>query len=165
MLQSKKLEKIASLVIEDIKKELSLQGHEDTGALAASMRPWSAGVNNEMVVQAYALGYINELEYGVKPQNIRLTKAEFNDLREWVGRKIATFGESDKTSIAAAIVRKWQKEGKPLNTSKEFSKTGEILNAISTAYEKNETKYNNALDESIINDLDEDFLKIKSSTI
>ena len=62
-------------------------------------------------------------------------------------------------SIAEAIWRKWQKEGKPLETSKAFSKTGEILGAVDTVFKKHEESIFQQLDEEAVLSLDKTFFK------
>lgn len=165
MLKYNELKKVADLVVADIKKELSLQGHEDTGALAASMMSWAAGVTNEVVIQAYAADYINDLVNGVAPSKIRVSAADFENLKGWVGRKIGATSPGEQASIASAIVRNWKKYGKPSVNSKAYSSTGEVMDAIGIAYEKNEEKYTNFLDDSICESIDKEFLLIKSGTI
>jgi hypothetical protein len=165
MYKPQDLKKLAVMVMDDIKNELRAQGHYDTGRLEQSMTPYAAGVSNETVIQAYAADYIMELEHGVPANKIKISNSEFEELKGWVRRKIGALSSSDATSIAAAIVSKWKKEGKPLNGSVEYSPNGEVLGAMSTAYDRNEGKYINFLDDTISDGLDKEFLKTKSGTI
>lgn len=165
MFKPQDLKKVAEMVMDDIKKELRAQGHYDTGRLEKSMTPYAAGVTNETIIQAYAADYIMELEHGVPANKIKITNTEFEELKEWVKRKIGALSSSDATSIAAAIVAKWKKEGKPLSGSYGYSPNGEVLGAMQEAYERNEQKYTNFLDDTISDGLDKEFLKTKSGTI
>src|SRR5690606_2349802 len=110
---------------------------------------------NEHILQGYALGYIDDLEYGVPAQKIRVTEAEFKDLTEWVTRKIGALNKAEATQIAASIVRKWKKEGKPLEGSKQFSATGKVTEAIADAFEKGEKGYIDRIDEVVAKKIDE----------
>ena len=152
-------------IIADIKAELRRQGHHDTGRLEGSFRPYDAIVKNENILQAFALEYIRELEEGVPASKISISQAEFQDLEGWVRRKIGAFSEAEATGIAAAIVRKWKKAGRPLEGSREFSQSGEILHAIQTAFESNEAQYaDNVFDAADI-EIDAEFSRTKSGTI
>ena len=165
MFKPKNIASINKMMIADIKKELRLQGHHDTGKLEQSFREYEAAINNEVILQAYALGYITDLEEGVPANKIKVTEADFEELKGWVKRKIGAATPAEATGIAAAIVRNWKKKGKPLPNSKNFSSTGQSTDAIKTAVENNEQKYNNAMDRLIENELDIEFLKTKGSTI
>jgi len=153
-------------MLADISKELRLQGHHDTGALEQSLKPYLQAVNNEVIMQAYALGYIEDLEEGVPAEKINVSDADFEKLKGWVKRKIGgQLRPADVTATAAAIVRKWKKEGKPLSSSRAYSQTGEVTGAIKTALEENEQKYERMMDDAIFNEFDAEFSKTKSSTI
>lgn len=165
MFKPKNIAIINKMMIADIKKELRLQGHHDTGKLERSFKEYEGVIKNELILQAYALGYITDLEEGVPASKIRVTEADFEDLKGWVKRKIGAATPAEATGIAAAIVRKWRKEGKPLPNSRNFSSTGESTNAIKITVERNETKYDNAMDRLIENEIDIEFTKTKGSTI
>lgn len=156
---------VQKLMIADIKKELRLQGHYDTGKLEQSFREYEAVINNEIILQAYALGYITDLEEGVPANKIRVSEADFKNLTAWVQRKIGATTPAEATAIAASIVRKWKKEGKPLAGANEYSSTGKTTGAIADAFEANEDKYYNRLDNVVFDELDLEFLKTKEETI
>lgn len=157
MFKPKGLKTIAQDILNDIKKELRLQGHYDTGELEQSMRVYEADANNENILQGYAAGYIDELENGVAPNRIKISPQEFEDLRGWVMRKIGALSPAESTQIAAAIVRKWKKEGKPLPNSKQFSATGKVTEAIKDAFTRNENNYIGRVDNSVFHELDREF--------
>ena len=159
------IDRVNDLITADIKKELRLQGHHDTGYLEQSIRPYLAVINNEIILQAYAAEYISELEEGVPANKIKIDNAEFENLRGWVIRKIGVATPAEATAVAAAIVRKWKKEGKPLAGSKDFSESGEVLHAIKIAFTANENNYYNLLDDLVSTELDLEFDKTKSETI
>lgn len=152
-------------VIADIKAELRLQGHYDTGFLEGSMIPYEAAVNNEIIIQAYAAAYIKELEEGVPAKKIKISNEEFENLRGWVIRKIGAATPAEATRIAASIVSKWKKEGKPSEGSTAYSENGKILGAIKDAYAANEDGYYKQLDNVVFNEFDLEFDKTKSETI
>jgi hypothetical protein len=152
------LAKINFQIVEDIKKELRLQGHYLTGALENSMEPRQSITE----LEAFAYAYLQELEQGVPASEIpALNKGsqEFINLVKWVKLRGLNDGRLSADSIAEAIWRKWQRKGKPLESSKEFSKTGEILGAVETVFKKNEADYFAQIDEEVVLTLDKNFFQ------
>lgn len=160
-----KISSVNDLFIKDVKKELRLQGHYDTGNLEASFLNYNQAVNNEIILQVYAAGYITDLEEGVPADKIKISDADFEKLRGWVKRKVGVLSSAEATAVAAAIVRKWKKSGKPLPGAAEYSKTGKTTGAVSDSVKKNEEKYVQRLDKVIEDEIDSEFLKTKSGTI
>lgn len=154
-------EKIADMIRAELKK----QGHYDTGELSSSIQLYNASVKNENILQAFALSYIDELEHGVPANKIRVSLEDFDNLKEWVKRKIGAFSEAEATGIASAIVSNWKKNGKPSPNSKEFSETGEVLNAIKITFEDNEDRISEMVFDAADSDIDAEFIKTKSGTI
>lgn len=148
-----------------IREELRKQGHYDTGKLASSIQLYNASVKNENILQAFALSYIEELEHGVPAGKIRISNEEFENLKGWVKRKIGAFSDAEATGIASAIVSNWKKHGKPSPNSREFSETGEVLNAIDITFKENEDQIANLVFDAADKDIDTEFMKTKSGTI
>lgn len=153
------LAKINYQIVEDIKKELRLQGHFATGALEESFEP-KQSINE---LEAFAYAYLQELEEGVEASEIpALNKRsnEFLNLVKWVklkGLESAGRNFMSAESIAEAIWRKWQKKGKPLETSKQFSKTGQITGAVEAVFKKG--NYFEQIDEEVVLTLDKNFFQ------
>jgi hypothetical protein len=153
------------LIMDEVKKELRLQGHYATGELEDSMKGYDAELKNENLLQAYALMYIQELEFGVPAAKIKLSESEFQNLRKWTKVKGLATNEAEATQIAAAIVRTWKREGKPSPGSREFSQTGDVLGAIKTTFDKNEELFSDLILDEVADEVDKRFSQLKSETI
>jgi len=153
------------LIMDEVKKELRLQGHYATGELEDSMKGYDATLKNENLLQAYALMYIKELEFGVPAAKIKLSESEFQNLRKWTIIKGLASNQAEATQIAAAIVRTWKRDGKPSQGSREFSQTGDVLGAIKTTFEKNEQVFSDVIFDEVSEEVDKRFSQLKSETI
>lgn len=152
-----------SQIVADIKKELRLQGHFLTGDLERSFEERQSNTQGEIFLEAFAYAFLKDLEEGVLPSEIPAldkNSQEFVNLAKWVKLRglpdAGRFYTSPET-IAEAIWRKWQRKGKPLESSKQFSKTGEVLGAITEVFHKNDEKYFKEIDEAIVKNLDTTF--------
>ncbi len=79
MLRIDKLVPLNRQIVKDIQEELRLQGHYDTGNLERSMDPRETYEGGTLVLEAYAAGYIEELENGLKPSEIVISESERQD--------------------------------------------------------------------------------------
>lgn len=165
MLRIDKLVPLNRQIVKDIQEELRLQGHYDTGNLERSMDPRETYEGGTLVLEAYAAGYIEELENGLKPSEIVISESERQDLIEWVRRKISGGSFLPPETIAGLIIQKWKREGKPLEGSKQYSKNGKILGAIKDSFENNEQEYFKRMDEAIEVELDYNLFKNAIETI
>lgn len=147
---------------DDIRDELRLQGHFLTGELDRSFTVSEEQVGDSIVLSATALLYVEELEKGV-PAN--LINADVNKVAKWVLERNLTTNFSQAKTIAFLIIRKWKKVGKPLETSKEFSSTGEILHAMQIAFDANQSNYIQRIDSIVFGEIDKEFFKTKSGKI
>jgi hypothetical protein len=164
-MSNQSLIKVNEKIVDDIKHELRLQGHYAFGHLEESFRRHELKEGNEYVLTAEALAYIEELESGVPASGIKTDSANFDGLVKWVELKIGARGKA-AASVAYAIIRKWKQEGKPLETSRRFSRSGEIKHAIQITFQKNESTYFEEIDKAVITELDTIFTdKIKSGEI
>jgi hypothetical protein len=165
MVNGANIAKINFKIVDEIKKELRLQGHYLTGSLERSFEERQTLDENEIALEAFAYAYLEQLEKGVEASDIpalNKSSSEFQGLVQWVKKRgLETAGRfyMSADSIAEAIWRKWQKEGKPLETSKAFSKTGEILGAVDTVFKKHEESIFQQLDEEAVLSLDKTFFK------
>lgn len=150
-------------IVADIKRELRLQGHYLTGDLERSFQEKQSNTDGQVYLEAYAYAYLQELEKGLTKDEIpafNKSSPEFANLVKWVKlRGLPDAGEfyTSAETIAEAIYRKWQRKGKPLESSKEFSQTGEILGAVSGTFNKNDDLYFNQIDEEVVKTLDLNF--------
>lgn len=165
MLNGANIAKINFKIVDDIKKELRLQGHYLTGDLERSFEERQVLNEGEIILEAYAYAFLQQLEKGVEAADIpafNKNSTEFKNLVQWVRKRglpdAGRFYTSPET-IAEAIWRKWQKEGKPLDSSKQFSKTGEVIGAIDTVFKRQEEEYFNSIDEEAVLSLDKTFFK------
>jgi hypothetical protein len=157
--------KINKQIVDDIKQELRKQGHYAFGQLEESFEDIEIDEGDEFILTAQSLGYLEELEKGVPASQISIDSSNFDNLVKWVSLKIGAHGKA-AASIAYAIIRKWRREGKPLEASKRFSKSGEIKHAVEITFKNNEEKYIDAIDKSAVGELDELFAsKIKGGEI
>jgi hypothetical protein len=156
--------KVNFQIVADIKKELRLQGHYLTGGLERSFEEKQSNTDGNIYLEAFAYAYLEQLEKGLLATEIPIldkNSQEFINLARWVKLRglpdAGRFYTSPET-IAEAIWRKWQNKGKPLETSKQFSKTGEITGAIENVFKKNEEEYFKKIDEEVVKTLDLQFV-------
>lgn len=152
-------------IIEDIKRQLHLQGHYLTGTLERSFRNIIIDAENSITLTASAKSYLEQLEYRTPPEKIRLSEAEFQGLRQWTRLRGLATNELEMTLTAAAIVRRWKQVGRTTPSSRVFSQTGERHHAIKRALTNNEKQHNNLLDVKVFGSLDKQFHQTKSGTL
>lgn len=140
---------INEIVSEDVKQELRLQGHYAFGELESSFKLFNLFIASSIILEAQSLGYIKELEEGVPASKINISPAEFQKIVNWVQLRGMAKGIKDARQVAYFIIRKWKQEGKPLETSKQFSETGDILNAVKITFEAWREKYEIAFNQRI----------------
>lgn len=147
-------------IISDIKQELRLQGHYLTGELESSFQDRELVEQRGIVIEAYAYAFLKDLEEGVEANDIpefNKNSDEFRNLVRWVKlRGLENSGRyfMSAESIAEAIWRRWQKEGKPLEGAKKFSSTGTVLGAVTETFYRNEDKYFKDIDDEVIKEMD-----------
>lgn len=157
--------KINKQIVEDIKKELRLQGHYAFGELEASMTDKEFIEGNDFILSAQSLAYLEELEKGVPANKINVPLGDMPKLVKWIKLRFGVATDKEATKIAFAIIHKWKRQGKPLPTSRRYSKTGDITNAVEINFRNNEQKYFAAIDKAAVDELDNSFSKIKSGVI
>lgn len=150
-------------IIDDIKKELRLQGHYLTGALEASLLEREIAENGGVTLTAEALGYLEDLEKGIAGENINIA-ARMNDMVRYVNLRLGYFGKKAQ-QVAFLILRKQRQEGMPTSGSYAFTKTGFRKEAVEQTFEHNQPKYVDLIDTAAIGALDNIFSEIKSGTI
>ncbi len=148
--------------LDKIRAEEILQGHHDTGALDSSFEGREFLETDVLVLEGYAIAYIEELEERQEPSEISMSGQDFRNLVAWVERKISRDGAVE---IAAAIVNQWETQGKPTEGSKAFSQTGERTGAIKKILEEQEEEFFKELDAAIDQVFEPIFDEQKSETI
>jgi hypothetical protein len=150
------------VIATDIQKELRLQGHLLTGKLERSFETVAEYNGGNLILEAYAAGYIEVLENGVRTDKIpydssKVTGAKtskyIQGLKLFAMQRFGV-GEKEGLSIAFAIAKKHEKEGMPSVGSKRFSSTGDRKNAILDTFIKNEERYFDKIDEAVVAELD-----------
>lgn len=151
-------------IVDDIKKELRLQGHYLTGALEASLTPKEVGENGGLSLTASALEYIEDLEKGIPAHQISLDSNSLAGMTRYVQLR---FGYTGKKAIkvAVAILRTQRREGNPTKGSYAFTQTGFRTEAVSDTFDGNQPKYVEMIDVAAIGSFDNIFHEIKSGTI
>lgn len=157
-------DEVNDIIIDDIKEALRLQGHHLTGTLERSLTPNVTKGGQGYSVSAEALGYIKDLEEGVRPEHIAVDAAAIRDMTRYVELRMGYTGKY-AIKVAIAILNKQRKEGMPTQNSYQYSKTGERLDAISDLFKDNGSTYNNLINDEVVSGFDEEFHKIKSGTI
>lgn len=154
-------------IVDDIKKELRLQGHRFTGTLEASFRPYEVNESGGVTLTSEALPYLQDLEQGIPASQIVNKRTNVTFLATWVRVKSIWKGCTVKESfnIAYAIINKWKKEGFELEGAKLYSETGRVNKAVSEAFDKNQPKIIGLLDTAAIGSLDNIFHEVKSGTV
>lgn len=152
-------------ILEDIKRELRLQGHYLTGALEASLTSMVSTAEGDLSGWATAAAYIEQLEHPTPAAQVSVSPAEFDGLKRWVLLRGLASYDAEATRVAAAIVSKWKKEGRPTAGSLQYSKTGKRTDAIRDVFRENELRYDDLVTDSAEAGLDHEFLKTKSGEV
>ena len=100
-LNNSNISAINNKIVEEIKRELRLQGHYLTGALEASIHGKVTGKKNETGLTATAFQYIEPLEEGIERQHIDSSDAAINAMAGYVKLRM---GENDPVKD---MVKNW----------------------------------------------------------
>lgn len=156
-----KFDNINTKIIADIIEELRLQGHHLTGALERSLTDKVSKDGNGYTLSAEALGYIKELEEGVRPEHIATDARAIAEMTRYVElRNIATGKKAIK--IAIAILDKQRIEGMPTRNSYQYSQTGERLDAIHDLFKVKGSQYLSDVETVVVDTLDDEVRLIPS---
>lgn len=151
-------------IIEDIKKELRLQGHYLTGTLEHSLHPHEISESGSVSLTAEAAAYIENLEKGIKPEHIGITAKSISEMTRYVELRMGYTGKN-AAKVAIAILKKQQKEGNPTKSSYQFSETGFRTEAVQDVFYKNNDRYFGMVDQAAITSLDSAAPTEKKATI
>ena len=145
-------------IIEDIKRELRLQGHYLTGALEASLHAKEITEGDIIHLTAEAA------EKGVPANHIEISSATLAAMTKYVQLRMGYQGRK-ASQVAYRILQKQQEEGMPTKASYQYSKTGDRLDAVDDTFRKNDTRYFDLIDQVTFGGLDTEFATIKTGTI
>lgn len=162
--KSPNIVKLNKRITSDIKKEERLQGHFLTGALERSFVEKETYNENELYIEAFAFGYIQDLEQGIEADKIVINSRSLDDMTRYVELRMGYKGSLAKT-VAYRILKKQAAEGNPTKASSRFSKDGQRKHAIAKTFEMNESKYFEAIDADVMMVIDNEFSKFKTEII
>lgn len=151
-----KLHPLNVRILKDIQKEWRIQGHFLTGFLERNSENRTEASNGDVILEAYAPAYAEELEHGVPASEIEINDTTLREMTEYVMKRMG-YGGIKAQQVAYFILRKQQKEGKPTENSKQYSQTGIRTEAIDLTFGKNEDAYFNVMDEAISEEIDKVF--------
>lgn len=136
-------EKIGNALVDEIRDQIVLQGHNLTGKLKASVEDKQVLTDDGVIIRFLLNEYGIPLNTGVFPNRI--------PYGTYTGAKVSKYiqglirfaklrfrvTEKEAKSIAFAIANKHIKEGMPTRNSYRFSKTGKRTEYIEAAIENN----------------------------
>lgn len=138
-------EKLGSFLIEEFRRELKQQGHENTGALSESIYYTISILTNETVIDFYGLDYIAPINTGVPASRIPYSRGSGKKTSKYIEGLIRFFQSksfNDPKKAAFATANKHKQEGMPSRSSFQYSQNGRRTNFIEAVIEENERKIN-----------------------
>jgi hypothetical protein len=152
-MENKALHILGEFIVEKLRIELEMQGHNNTGKLSDSIT--YRIVNNNLEIRA--LDYAKDVNFGrdkgMKPINI-------GALAEWVQQRGIAVGDLDIINVAYAIQAKIYQEGSPTKKAMEFSKNGRRTGFIDVTIEENMQEILNLISKAFKDDYDVKFRNI-----
>lgn len=160
-------------MLDDIRTELTRQGHKLTGATANSLRSEVFMEGATLVLEGWGSKVVVILNRGTTAERIPYTSgrqsgakhsAYIQGLAQYAKLR---FGVSEKQAlgIAFAIANKQEKEGMPTQGSYQYSETGQRTGAVDEALERNREKFDQKVNDAIDDIVNEELNKQKSETI
>lgn len=132
---------IAALIVNAIKKQLTLQGHRMTGKLIDSVEDRVSatvtGVNIQILMEDYGV-FVNNgvaasrIPYNPNKRSGKKTSKYIQGLERFARLKLGLSGK-EALSAAFAIAKKQAAQGMPTKGSLRYSKTGQRTGAIQGA--------------------------------
>lgn len=138
-------------VTKAIKQQLQDEGHVLTGALVESVSFQTFKAGDTIVVSGIALNYIENIEFGIRPENV--SWGALPGLILFAYRHGART-ESQARQFAVNIIKVWQKEGMSTYHSKMFSKTRQRNHPIQRAMDRLD------IDNYTLNIIDDEFNRL-----
>lgn len=155
------LHKVGAFLVEQLREELRLQGHEATGNLMSSLEYKIIKDVDGFELNIYMNGYGLFVEQGVDAKKIpyrRGSGAEsskyINALIQWIQQKGLESGDSKIKSFAFAIAEKHKREGMSTLSSRRFSKTGKRDEFIEDVLNQNSFEVGEEIRDAFEKDID-----------
>lgn len=160
-------------IIEELKIELTKQGHSLTGKTFNTMRSVVFIEGNTVVMEAHGSKVIAILNYGVTADRIpyspgagsgQTTSKYIQGLKAYAKKR---WGLSDKKALGAAfaIAHKQKEEGMPTKASYVYSETGQRLGAIDIVFKENTGTFDKRITDTLDLMLTQVFNQQKSEVI
>ena len=121
-----------SVLRDNYRNELMLQGHKATGNLYDSVDYKLSDEGNKITGTLYALSYSKHLEYPVKFKGV--SRGQIEGLFRWW--KVRGLGEKEAMRAAWATAVKHVREGMPTANAYRYSQTGERTRSLATTIDK-----------------------------
>lgn len=119
------IQKVNNIIREETVKAFQDQGHHLTGGWENALKIIEKNVVNRWIVEVWGAGYTGYVNY--KMPGSKASMKMFWFVKKYVQARIIKVSIGDEKragGIAAMIIRKWMKEGRPTTKSRDFSKTG-----------------------------------------
>lgn len=141
------LEKALDLFKKEVKKQLEIQGHRNTGRLEASIDSFVTNTGISVIGTAIMEDYGLKLDTGVKASEIRTTVDYINDLTDYFRSK--GYQKQSKTiAIRTALAHK--REGRPTKGSYRYSKNGKRTGFVNDAYDNVKAEFEKIITDDLI---------------
>ena len=122
-------DKIANIVIAEIKRQWDEKGHSLTGKAQKSLVSEIKEDGSKVTIDIIGLRYIEYMSRGIKPENIpfggtgtgKETSDYIDGLRKYAELRVGITDEKKKTSFAFAVARKHKLHGNPLRFNNKGS--------------------------------------------
>ena len=128
------LEILGAFIVDKLRKELTDQGHRNTGKLIDTLRYEVKKKGSIYDIIIYGQGYAKTVDQGLPPG----VKVNVYALAEWVEQKGIASGEKEIKSAAFAIREKIFQEGSPTKNAANFSSNGRRTDFIGAVIDANQ---------------------------
>lgn len=164
MIGKQTIPKLADTLEKGLEKELRDQGHYLTGALERSINSRNNANGNAEVLEMEALDYIDDLDHGVKPDNIGNFNQHVQKMAEYAQKRMGVHGRL-AAKIGYRIAQKHAEEGIPTKSSYQYSSTGERLHVIQETYDHIEDQFDQLVENGLSDEIDSFIDKTFDQTI
>lgn len=164
MIGKETISKAANTLEQGLTKELRDQGHYLTGALERSITSKTVSSGNAETLEMSALDYIDDLDLGVKPNEIGNYIEHVEAMTKYAEKRMGVRGRL-ALKVGRRIAQKHAFAGIPTKKSYEYSITGERLHVIEETYEHSETLFETQIDDGLSDELDSFINKTFDETI
>lgn len=145
---------------EKIKEQLTLQGHELTGALNESISYNVKGGKNP-VLEGYAANHFQYVEYGFSKEKASYAQKDY--LIDYFLKR--GLEEKDAKRAAYFTIVKWKEEGMSTKASAKYSKNGKRNKVLQNVFEEHGPALDKMILDAFDSELDHKYREEKSETI